>query len=272
MQGCASYCAELCDRAPECGSFDAARCRTGCAEDQPAICNPASVAARSCDELKPELRLYDDIARASEDGSDFASGGFGPRFGLCATAHDCEEPLGCSLETNTCGPCRTNEDCAQAYGSHICAEDQTCQQVGCLADDDCSSGICSAGSHECGDCRSDAECSGIFGVCNVNVAKCVECVSDAQCTDGSFGPHCNLTENSCAECLSNSDCTDPYHSRCDPELLAGNCSSCEADADCAHLDLPFCGTSGCVECTRDAHCTDPQKPACDSLFGRCAAE
>src|SRR5262245_17657146 len=47
---CASYCSAFCSRIPECGSFDSALCNLGC-EAHPVLCNPASVAARTCDQL-----------------------------------------------------------------------------------------------------------------------------------------------------------------------------------------------------------------------------
>jgi hypothetical protein len=260
VQACAGYCAVLCERAPECGSFDQGLCRAGCAAERPDVCNPASVEARSCDVLKPELRLYDDAARAARDGDDFVSGGFGPRFGLCETAEDCEEPLGCSLETNTCAPCTTNGDCAQSYGSFVCTEERACQEVECLVDDDCSSGICDPTTHQCGDCRSDADCKGLFGACNTATSACVQCTSDAQCSQ-QFAPFCNLAENRCVECSSNEQCTDAFFPRCDQSALGGFCTTCEVDADCAQTGLPICA-SECVECITDADCTDPQKPSC----------
>jgi hypothetical protein len=106
---CAEYCSKLCNRAPTCGSFDATTCVSGCLEVDPEICNSASVEARTCAELEPELRFYDEAGR--DPGVSVA--GPGSSYGLCEDADDCEEPLGCSLATNTCATCETDEDCAR---------------------------------------------------------------------------------------------------------------------------------------------------------------
>jgi hypothetical protein len=271
VESCAAYCAALCDRAPDCGSFDPALCRAGCAEEGPQICNPASVGARSCDVLKPELRLYEEMARAAQNGGEVISNSSGPRFGLCKSSDDCEDALGCSVETSTCAPCQADGDCANDFGSYVCAEDHTCQEVGCLVDDDCSSGICDAKLHECGDCRVESDCDGLRATCDVSISKCVECIADANCANAALGPRCSPVEHRCVACLSNSDCKEPYSSRCDTEL-GGYCRSCEVDADCTHTGLPICDSIECVECTKDEHCSDPDKPKCDTLFDRCAAE
>jgi hypothetical protein len=102
---CATYCGAFCARAPECGSFDGQRCLEGCSYGQPPVCNAASVAARTCDQLKPEARLYDDLGDSLQRESDFAyfsSPDAYLAYGLCREARDCTAPLTCSLATNTC--------------------------------------------------------------------------------------------------------------------------------------------------------------------------
>jgi hypothetical protein len=132
---CAEYCGTLCERAPQCGTFDAEACVTGCASTSHSICNPASVAARTCDQLKPEIRLYDLIGKP--DGDDAVGGGSPSRFGLCKEAEDCDAPLGCSQATNTCVTCKANEDCAHDDDVYVCNDDQECEEVECVADKDC---------------------------------------------------------------------------------------------------------------------------------------
>ncbi len=134
---CADYCATLCTRAPSCGSFDAQLCAQGCTTQSPSICNAASVAARTCDQLKPELRLYEDSARAEQGGSHISHGDFGGTnpYGLCADADDCELPLGCTLITNTCSACAADADCKRAFGPYICSAEKACTKVACASDE-----------------------------------------------------------------------------------------------------------------------------------------
>jgi hypothetical protein len=92
-------------------------------------CNAASVAARTCDQLKPELRNYEDSARAERSGSDVAvHGSIGNAYGLCADADDCELPLGCTLSTNTCSACASDADCDRGFGSYIYSAEKECLQ------------------------------------------------------------------------------------------------------------------------------------------------
>jgi hypothetical protein len=173
---CAEYCGTLCERAPKCGTFDAKACVTGCASSSPSICNAASVAARTCDQLKPEIRLYE--RRGTPSDGDSASGGFlsPSSFGLCEEAEDCEAPLGCSQATNTCAACETNDDCAHDYGAYICNDAQECEKVACVADKDCIlDRPCNTETHECGECRKDADCTLSFRpVCDTKTLKCIE--------------------------------------------------------------------------------------------------
>ena len=185
VNDCVHYCATLCRRAAQCGSFDSQLCAKGCTELAPSVCNPASVAARSCDQLKPELRGDEDSARAHAVGDDIGvrrstSGA----FGLCASASDCSPPLGCSVTTNTCAACATDADCDRGLGKYRCA----------------SGGVCAAI-----DCLSDADCSSVFPVCNQATFKCVSCTSDANCSS-SFEKKCDTASNQCVQCVTNTDC------------------------------------------------------------------
>lgn len=231
---CASYCVAICHRAPECASFDEPLCLAGCGAEHVSICNPASVDARTCDQMKPEMRLYEEAGRALHDGDGFgASFGFGPQYGLCKNADDCEPPLSCSAETNTCGDCTTDAECDDGTLSqaHMC-DQGACVEVECTNDDHCFGGFCDLAAHVCGDCRDSSECSSSGApACDVSTFTCVQCVEDSDCTGGTaFGPLCNTARHSCVECVTNADCTSPNRSKCDPSL--GYCMSCDIDEDC----------------------------------------
>lgn len=195
---CSQYCVALCDRAPSCGSFDAGACVNGCLEVEPSICNPASVDARSCDQLKPEIRFYEEVGADTGGSHTFATGP-GPLFGLCAEADDCDEPLGCTLSTNTCGACETNDDCASAYDARVCNDAQECETVECLVDDDCIlGGPCNTETHECGECRVDADCKTLLGGACDSELKCVECNEDADCNPDYY-PSCDVAAHKCVD-------------------------------------------------------------------------
>jgi len=182
---CADYCATLCARAPSCGSFDSNLCAQGCTTQSPSICNAASVAARTCDQLKPELRDYEDTARAEHDGSHIQIGFGGTNhYGLCTKADDCELPLTCALSTNTCSACASDTDCKRAGGKYVCSSEKACLEVSCLTDADCFGRVCDADSHECVECRGDADCKSVYGACDTATSECVECTSDANCERG----------------------------------------------------------------------------------------
>jgi Cys-rich repeat protein len=216
---CASYCATLCTRGPQCGSFDSTLCVEGCAARQPIICNPASVAARTCDQLKPELREYEDIGRSSSQPGDQGSfGGSGSAFGLCRSNSDCNGQR-CDLATNVCGPCKTDADCKEDFGAHMCAPDGSCMRVQCVEDADCPGQRCDTAMHKCVRCLVDADCTGqVFLHCNPAKNTCVQCTTDADCNGQSgLGTHCGLTapaDSICVECNTDADCVNPLRPHC----------------------------------------------------------
>ncbi|MET0790514.1 MAG: hypothetical protein ABW061_03255 [Polyangiaceae bacterium] len=240
---CADYCATLCTRAPSCGSFAADTCARGCASQSHSICNSKSVAARTCDQLKPELRLYDDAGNAGQ-GEIVVGGGFGAQYGLCTSATDCDLPLGCSATTNTCSPCEADADCGRTYPHYACSTKHECTKVDCVVDADCSASLsspttfCDASLHVCGECHVDADCKNatLGKVCDEKTLKCVECVDNGDCSKDS--------------------------PRCDESLQY--CSYCKVDKDCAgYADAPYCETLGCVACRADTDCTDVAHPTCN---------
>jgi len=130
---CASYCSAFCSRIPECGSFDGALCKLGC-ESSPVLCNPAAVAARTCDQLKVEAREYEEAARRLQGGGDPAPppprGPALTTYGLCGGRLDCGSgPARCSKVTNTCGgSCSSAADCFEGdrLVPVICSPEGTC--------------------------------------------------------------------------------------------------------------------------------------------------
>ena len=212
VNACAAYCHEFCVWASACGSFNQQTCIEGCAYEKPTLCNPASVAARTCDELKPEARMYDDIGQLLQGDSEFAYGGsfFNYReYGLCLEAQDCELPETCSLATNTCGACAEDADCDRGLSSkhYVCSTGQ-CLEVACVVDDDCFTGRCRADTHTCVDCLADTDCDSFFTKCNPETLECVRCLDDSQCSDESYFKRCDTAEHQCVECLTDDDCPD----------------------------------------------------------------
>jgi hypothetical protein len=225
----ATYCATACHRAPECGTFDEKFCNTGCAHAHPAIHNPKSVAARTCDQLKPEVRDYEDQGRVLAAGGDVGglggiSGGTNP-YGLCERAGNCELPLGCSLDTNTCAPCATNAECDRSDGEkYLCTTDKECLSVQCLDDSACPGTKCDPERHSCVECLADADCNHTYSTrCDTTQKQCVQCFTDADCTSAIFGSKCDATQKQCVQCLTDADCTEINLSTCDPQyhLCAG---------------------------------------------------
>jgi hypothetical protein len=215
---CTDYCLEFCARAPKCGGFDQQLCLEGCTAETPFICNAASVPARTCDQLKPEARLYESAgeALASEDEGNVAVGYASPysgeEYGLCQRASECDPPLACVLATNTCGACVADADCESGFGRYSCSNG-ACVEVACVTSDHCVLDyVCDPATHTCVGCLSDATCTGTYAACDVNAHQCVECTSDAYC-DETF-PRCDTEKSQCVECLSNADCTDPQRPVC----------------------------------------------------------
>jgi len=249
---CAEHCASLCSRAPDCGEFDEPLCRQGCARFGPPVCNAASVPARTCDEIKPEARFYEQAIRALRDG-DFVDGVPPPSsLGLCRSSSDCRLGLACQPQTNTCGACSSNVDCVRdPLQAHLCANG-SCVPVDCVADAGCfGTEVCSA-SNECVQCRNDADCASVYRrpSCDVVSGECVECQSQEHCVAsyGSMRPACNESSRKCVECLSNDHCA--------ASPLAQIFPVC---------DLP---TQDCVECLTDDDCVAPL-PTCDTVNKRC---
>jgi hypothetical protein len=179
------------------------------------ICNPASVAARTCDQLKPELAAYEQDARA------YLKGGFGQwgvsQVNVCRNAEDCLLPAGCSTTTSTCSSCIDDSECRQNYGTHMCSNGQ-CVEVECLLDADCGfRPTCNKSTHTCVECLTDAQCakdSPWYPACDTTRNKCVACNTDAHCALEVF-KRCKTAGHICVECLSDQDCVGGLGTKCD---------------------------------------------------------
>ena len=193
---CASYCVAFCKRAPTCGGFDENLCLQGCGSMQPPVCNAASVPVRTCDQLKPEARNYQDAASAQNSGGGTVIGAFSPQaYGLCENAYDCADNQACLTATNTCGACKTDADCSRGAGlAYACMPGGACAQVDCLTSDDCGSEVCNVPQHACVQCLTDADCAAmptaqLAPKCSTG-NLCLECATDADCTATGLGGTC----------------------------------------------------------------------------------
>jgi hypothetical protein len=208
---CASYCPVLCQRGAECATIDVDLCTLGCADEEPILCNVDSVAVRACEPIKVEARAYDLAGRALVEGADFAFGHDLSSIGLCEGDYDCDEPMICSTETNTCAMCKSDAECDSEVIPHVCTP-EGCAQVDCLVDDDCLSGVCDPATHECFACREDADCtSEATPACDVERRECVYCTRDEHCATGIFGATfmeriCDVPNQQCVQCLEDSHC------------------------------------------------------------------
>jgi hypothetical protein len=244
---CASHCSALCARAPECGGFDQQLCLEGCTADEPVLCNAASVPARTCDQIKPEARWYEELGRALHDEDSDVGGFHSPAsFSLCDSAADCDVPLACSLATNTCGSCVDDQECARGFGEPYACSAGECLAVECAVDDDCFGGVCDS-EHVCRDCRSDVDCSFTNPVCDTEALECVECLEDAHCQAASvvIYPACDVPNRECVECTRDEHCTDLDQPRCGAEA---RCVECVSDSDCpgstCDVEHGFCEFAG----------------------------
>jgi Cys-rich repeat protein len=248
LYACSEYCVALCERAAACGPFDADLCERGCVA-HPALCNAQSVAPRSCEQIKPEARWYEDLGRDQASGGDsvvISSGGAPAQYGLCEDAVPCEGQLGCSATTNTCAPCSSDAECARAHSprSYLCNADRLCVEVECLNDGDCAGRYCDPASNTCVRCRSDADCDSFLPACKD--AQCVACTRDEHCAARyTTNQRCDTTADNCVECRSNSDCTSDLSPRCNSTLSF--CTLCASDADCAGHAVPRCNSGRCGE-------------------------
>jgi hypothetical protein len=129
--------------------------------------------------------------------------------------------------TTPCGPCPEATPLCQA-ATGLC--------VGCLANSDCPSGVCSP-SGQCVGCLSNSDCTAPTPTCNLETNTCEGCAAMG-CPDAA--PWCSATTGGCASCLdTSSTCSDVERLR---ELRAFNCrywSGAEYIERCVLHNDPF---------------------------------
>lgn len=94
----------------------------------------------------------------------------------------------------------------------------------CTSDEDCASTVndrCDVRTGECVECRTDDDCSGVFGACDPASGECVSCVEDScdGTCDGPFG---------CVECTETTDCAPSQE--CASDMTCRE--RCSVDGDC----------------------------------------
>jgi Cys-rich repeat protein len=139
------------------------------------------------------------------------------------------------------GACKSDRVCPPAT-SHCDPIGGVC--VECVADSDCSTGVCDPGTHACGGCNVNSDCGPEAPTCDLDVHTCVECEASFQCPAGQV-------------------CAFESH-RCAP--------ACQTSRDCAGNGRPICATASrvCVECIQDSDCVGlGQSPRCYLLNGSC---
>jgi hypothetical protein len=136
------------------------------------VCNAASIAPRSCDELKSELEIYQQEGRGQKTGDTFAtSSDF--QTGVCTHQFECSGGTLCDLTTNLCSKCKSNADCAPLGASELCAPEGTC--VECVVDSDCTLPTlsrCKPDEHRCVQCSTDADCPIYVPHCATSTGAC----------------------------------------------------------------------------------------------------
>ncbi|MGM0559173.1 MAG: hypothetical protein ACQEVA_22500, partial [Myxococcota bacterium] len=162
----------------------------------------------------------------------------------CFTVAECDGDDVCT-EAGRCAGCETDEHCD---GDSVCAftddaDPDNNECVPCMADDDCTDGVCI----EASEARDNS---------------CEECRDNAQCTD----PAASLCEgNGCTNCAADADCTHLQDTTvCDTERDGGTCVECTEDADCGsgvcNVIDGVCTTiqagsaTTCEPCVADSQC------------------
>lgn len=183
--------------------------------------------------------------------------------------------VGCSDPTDPC----TNVDCS---GHGICFTNGSGAFCACFP------GFAPNG-HECRDdvpclsehCSLHGECVEVDGFatgcrCDEGFVRSPDgyfCfLSSAPSTDGDADSDTDEDQDEDRQCLENVDCPARSMSRCD--LLARQCTPCEEEDDCIHIEGPnLCvegGSRYCAECTPgDISACDPQESLCDPSTNRC---
>jgi len=154
--------------------------------------------------------------------------------------------------------------CDEEHGR--CVADST--RPGCEESSDCSDAdrpLCVDG--ECRECDGTTGCDASAPVCDVGgTHTCGGCEVDAECSDYAASPRCDATSGACVECLTSADdCFDQEQPICGSDH---RCRACEADDECesgicdepsgscvSEVDIVYVDSTGSgSECTRAMPC------------------
>ena len=217
----------------------------------------------SCPNYVAPADMGADTSMPGDVGGDMGPGDMttpedmGPDVDPNACDPACEAPTAVCDE-GVCVECATNANCDVDL---ICdPATQTC--VGCLANADCTDGVCKTDENRCVQCIEASDCGA--GQCFED--RCVACFEDSHCgQQRCLIDSADATNNACVDCLDLNDCTDAAASRCG---ASNTCEACVDDADCADISNR-CDAGVCVECTIATEATDCSGKSCDFRSGDC---
>ncbi len=145
----------------------------------------------------------------------------------------CDDQNGRCIEVSACNPT------PQCNGNNPILNEDTCQCVQCLRNDDCGNGLACV-QKQCvqaqGVCNSGNDCPQAAPLCIDQ--RCVDCLNDSQCANSADGPVC--TEGTCGPCecpglqICNDDgaCFDPNNCNTDIECQLGGVNGrCDQDSN-----------------------------------------
>ncbi len=191
------------------------------------------------------------------DNSVFCDGGEVCVDGVCVSAGDPCWPLACYEDSNRCGDCVGDEDCADTF---YCNGTEACDAGRCESSGDPCIGTglrCDEDLEDCVECFHDGECADDGVYCNGSEV-CMDgfCASDGDpCTH--LDQLCDEPNRRCCACFTSGDCND-NGVFCDGEEVCDDGCLCVSTGDpCLAAGL-VCdeGREACVECLSDADCED----------------
>ncbi|HSO31056.1 MAG TPA: hypothetical protein VLT33_01035 [Labilithrix sp.] len=173
----------------------------------------------------------------------------------CKRESDCPASAAHCLE-GTCVGCRPSVTSNDAGVSDCPSRNEACW----ASDDEChaacgdanpcpAGSTCDKASGACVGCRADEDCAS--GVCSPLRKRCVACVTDATCSGAR--PRCRVLTGTCEACTSNADCGHALPI-CDPATFTCRLG-CTSDAQCPGQQCDA-ATAKCVALPVDSGLTD----------------